>query len=278
MQKFSSNMFNILLKFLHILPRSPLFSLRNLTHQQTLITLILLILAPVLAYAQLQTSLSNSVMQLTAVTKQKKDKTLHYRIQVAYPHIASSQYASSAQKFNTMIQEDIQKRIQAFSDQVTQRRAEQTTLPHMLANNYLIINYEADSIHPNNTFIVSVRFKTETYFSGMAHPTHVHSVINYNLNTGKTLTLKEIFLPHAKYLPIIATYCEKVLQKTLPKQAFFTAGVAPTIGNYDLWNLHADGLVITFDEYQVAPYAFGPQMVTIPYSELKGLLSPMLLS
>ncbi|OGT47144.1 MAG: hypothetical protein A3E83_05150 [Gammaproteobacteria bacterium RIFCSPHIGHO2_12_FULL_41_20] len=37
MQKFSSNMFNILRKFLLILSRSPLFSLRNLNYQQTLV-------------------------------------------------------------------------------------------------------------------------------------------------------------------------------------------------------------------------------------------------
>jgi hypothetical protein len=33
-------------------------------------------------------------------------------------------------------------------------------------------------------------------------------------------------------------------------------------------------LLITFDEYQVAAYAAGPQTVVVPYSELKGLIDP----
>jgi hypothetical protein len=33
-------------------------------------------------------------------------------------------------------------------------------------------------------------------------------------------------------------------------------------------------LLITFDEYQVAPYAAGPQKVAIPYSELRALINP----
>ncbi|RIK32332.1 MAG: hypothetical protein DCC56_00555 [Anaerolineae bacterium] len=33
------------------------------------------------------------------------------------------------------------------------------------------------------------------------------------------------------------------------------------------------GFVITFDEYQVAPYAADPQTVTVPYSELKPLIN-----
>jgi hypothetical protein len=33
-------------------------------------------------------------------------------------------------------------------------------------------------------------------------------------------------------------------------------------------------LAITFDEYQVAPYAAGPQTVVVPFSELTNLLNP----
>jgi hypothetical protein len=46
------------------------------------------------------------------------------------------------------------------------------------------------------------------------------------------------------------------------------------VENYRNWNITPDGLMITFDEYQVAPYAAGPQTVTVPYSELRGLINP----
>ena len=45
----------------------------------------------------------------------------------------------------------------------------------------------------------------------------------------------------------------------------FSDGAKPTPENYAVWNVSADGLVITFNEYQVAAYAAGPQEVVIPF-------------
>ena len=42
--------------------------------------------------------------------------------------------------------------------------------------------------------------------------------------------------------------------------------------NYDSWTITKQGLKIHFDPYQVAPYAAGPQQVTIPYSALKDII------
>lgn len=236
------------------------------------IVLALLLIFPVMTLAEMQTSLTDSAVQLTAITKQEKDKTLNYRIQMAYPQISIEQFATFSQQFNKLMQNQIQQNIQRFKEHVTKNQTSQLILPKILGGNSLFINYEADSLKLNNTPIISVRFKVETYYSGMAHPTHVHSVTNYDLNTGKVLTLKELFLPDADYLTAIASYCEKTLKKSLPKNAFFNNGVKPTLTNYALWNLHPDGLFITFDEYQVAPYAFGPQTVTIPYASLSAIL------
>ena len=41
-----------------------------------------------------------------------------------------------------------------------------------------------------------------------------------------------------------------------------------------MWNFDLNNLIITFDQYQVMPYAYGPQTVTIPYYELKADLNP----
>jgi hypothetical protein len=48
----------------------------------------------------------------------------------------------------------------------------------------------------------------------------------------------------------------------------------PTPENYRNWNIATDGLMITFDEYQVAAYAAGPQTVVVPYSELQAVIDP----
>ena len=51
-------------------------------------------------------------------------------------------------------------------------------------------------------------------------------------------------------------------------------GTEPTADNFDGWNLTDQDLVITFSEYQVAPYAMGMPHVSIPFASLRTLLDP----
>ena len=51
-------------------------------------------------------------------------------------------------------------------------------------------------------------------------------------------------------------------------------GAAPELTNYDNWTITKKGLGITFDPYQVGPYAAGPQHVLVPYSALKEIIKP----
>ena len=38
----------------------------------------------------------------------------------------------------------------------------------------------------------------------------------------------------------------------------FPDGAEPRPENYQVWNFDFNGLLITFDQYQVMPYAYGP--------------------
>ncbi|MFO7584726.1 MAG: DUF3298 domain-containing protein, partial [Anaerolineales bacterium] len=49
----------------------------------------------------------------------------------------------------------------------------------------------------------------------------------------------------------------------------FSGGAEPLPENYRNWNLTYEGLLITFDEYQVAPYAAGMQQVLVPFDVLE---------
>lgn len=44
--------------------------------------------------------------------------------------------------------------------------------------------------------------------------------------------------------------------------------------NYRSWALTNDALVIYFDPYQVAAYAAGPQVVSIPLADIADVLAP----
>ena len=110
----------------------------------------------------------------------------------------------------------------------------------------------------------------EGYVSGAAHPYHFSQTVNYDLEQGKDIALIDLFLPNSDYLQTIAAYCAAQLKtRNIGFDTGFTQGADPTPDNYRNWNITADGLLITFDEYQVAAYAAGPQTVIVPYSEFK---------
>jgi len=120
----------------------------------------------------------------------------------------------------------------------------------------------------------SFKFDFAFYSSGAAHPGLNSMTLNYDLAQARELTLSDLFLPNSNYLEIIANYCKNALRQNPYADSFFLEGANPTPENYRNWNITSNGLLITFDEYQVAPYAAGPQQVTVPYSELASVINP----
>ena len=84
--------------------------------------------------------------------------------------------------------------------------------------------------------------------------------------------LDEIFLPGSNYLQKISELCKAELAARNIGFEGFSQGADPLPENYQRWNVSDQGLMITFDEYQVAAYAAGPQVVVIPFGELGGLV------
>ena len=112
--------------------------------------------------------------------------------------------------------------------------------------------------------VLSLRFSTFQYFPGTVHPSHGIEVFNYSLREARALNLEDLFTPGSAYLKTLADYCIEELQL----EDEWRKGAEPKRDNYTRWNLTRDGLLITFDEYQVAPYAAGIPEVAIPYGEL----------
>ncbi len=52
------------------------------------------------------------------------------------------------------------------------------------------------------------------------------------------------------------------------------SGASPRADNYRAVSITKKGLWVTFDPYQVAAYAAGPQHVLVPYSALKDIIKP----
>lgn len=120
----------------------------------------------------------------------------------------------------------------------------------------------------------SFKFDFSFYADTAAHPGLNSITVNYDLAHGRELTLSDLFLPNSNYLEMISNYCIAELSKQTYSDSFFLEGAKPTPENYRNWNITPDGLMITFGEYQVAPYASGPQTVIMPYHELQAVIYP----
>jgi hypothetical protein len=140
-----------------------------------------------------------------------------------------------------------------------------------LAKSFLDVRFELVS-PPGNIF--SLKFSIMVYVKGAAHPYDYTRAVTYDLEKGEDVTLARLFLRSVDYLGTISEYCLDQLKASEIGSVLSTEGVQPTLENYRNWNISAVGLVITFDEYQVAAYAAGPQIVTVPYFVLASIIDP----
>lgn len=165
--------------------------------------------------------------------------------------------------FNKQVMDMIQQEITQFKSQAKAGR-----------KNDLYIDYDTSIIRADGDYIISIRFSMQEFIAGMAHPFHFHRVINFNLNKNETITLQDLFQPNADYLDLLSKYSSFALNRRLSDKQLIAKGTAPKPENFNIWNIKPNGLLITFDEYQVAPHINGAQTVLVPFSELKRMISP----
>lgn len=66
----------------------------------------------------------------------------------------------------------------------------------------------------------------------------------------------------------------KKMDTLTPDDEWIETGAGLDEKNYQTWNITHKGLEITFNPYQVASYAEGPQVVVIPFPVLTNLIDP----
>ena len=122
--------------------------------------------------------------------------------------------------------------------------------------------------------LISLKFQILIYIQGAAHPGTRFRTVTYDLEAGSDVKLDQLFLSDSDFLRKIANYCISQLSTRDIDFEAFSEGAQPLLENYGNWNVTPDGLLITFDEYQVAAYAAGAQEVVVPYAELQSVIDP----
>ena len=212
------------------------------------------------------------------LARQIKDsnKKLRYKIDVQYPQLSGSG-SPNYEKFNQTVRSLITKKVSAFKTEMAPDPNEPPPTELESLDSDLNVGY---TIALAKDDLISVLLDVGSYSAGAAHPNSYSEVVNFDLRNGKLLKLADLFQPGSKYLQSIAAYCIADLKKQGKKAGadsmldddWVERGAAADAENYSSWTIGKKGLEITFDSYQVAAYAAGPQHVMVPYSALKDVI------
>jgi hypothetical protein len=203
---------------------------------------------------------------LTTVYYEESGSGQDYTLKTNTPLLTGSEDARLL-TFNQEMAALVQQEVEAFKQNLL-------TLPvvPIAMGSYLEITYEQVS-PPGN--LLSLKFTVSFYSDGAAHPGTYSRTLTYDLEAGAFLSLDQLFLPGVDFLGPISAFCITELATRDIAFEMFSGGANPTTDNYRNWNIAPDGLLITFDEYQVAAYAAGPQTVVVPYTQLSVIIDPV---
>jgi hypothetical protein len=216
----------------------------------------------------------SAAVRVTPKVIKEANKQKRYTVDAEYPQIEGDQRFDG---FNREARNLVTKDVAAFKAGETSGEADSGT-PDETQESSLGVGYE---IRLATDDLISIEFTESNYEAGAAHGNSATTVLNYDVKNGKKLALAELFNPKANYLSVISTYCIKDLRARAQKdkdsmidEDMMKTGAAPRADNYQACAMTKKGLWVTFDPYQVAAYAAGPQYVLVPYSALKDIIRP----
>ena len=223
--------------------------------------------------------LTQQPIEFTAVVRvvpkviRENNKEGKYTVNVEYPQIEGD---SRFDAFNQQARSMINKDIAAFKSAEGNPGEEETDLADEAQTSTLDVGY---NVRFATDDLISVEFSESQYSRGAAHGSNFTVVLNYDVKNKKKLALADLFQPKSNYLSVISAYCVKDLQDQSKKNDMLMEdqikeGAAPRADNYAAWTITRKGLWITFDPYQVAAYAAGPQHVLVLNSALKSIIKP----
>ena len=221
--------------------------------------------------------------EIVAKQIREKNKKLKYEVSAAYPQLIGVT-DPNYDRFNQTVRNLISRKVGDFKKEMTPSAEdelapdENPVIDDSLGSD-ITVNYELALAKDD---LIAIQFTVSSYSAGAAHPNSYTEVVNFDLKNGKLLKLADLFLPGSKYLETLSNFCIQELKKQAKTQGDYAAmdddwikrGAGAELTNYDNWTITKKGLGITFDPYQVAAYAAGPQNVLVPYSALKEIIKP----
>lgn len=230
-------------------------------------------------------SIGNSLIRTEEILKGDSAAANNdYELRIEYPQLKKSTTLSE-RKFNRHIKNLVNKEVRAFERYCRkERQHRKKALGFSLG-----LTYSSNIVSPK-LLCLDLRWSS---YTGYLNSDYFTTTVNYDLERGRELRLSDLFKPKSKYLELLSTVGLKVLKKTciscdcsagsrLPEGVENSAdlagfkpmkeALAPKIESFELWGLSKSGIVITFDEYEIAPGCAGIISITLPFAELSPVL------
>ncbi len=203
-------------------------------------------------------TLAEAVSQDDYVVQNKKEDTEEYNIEIYYP-------LSKYDKLNNSVNKYIEQYLNVLNEEVEEKKKNNVNqdIQYMLDinfNYYTYLNY------------ISFVFYA-TVFNGGAHPnTYIHTIV-YDKNNDNIIDIDTLIKKDKNVLDNMSKISYDELYdneriKGMGTYEMLEYGTKATKENFENFVLTADGVMIFFEKYQVAPYVSGEFTVTIPYDKL----------
>ena len=128
----------------------------------------------------------------------------------------------------------------------------------------------------NNGYLLSVLFEGSTDWSGAASQQLWVDSIMIDLSNGQVLTAENLFqleIP-TDWKEVLAEKSYGLLMERLGSEMIWDEGLLPTGENFSNMLVTQPGLLIIFDQYQVAAGVAGTPTVIIPWLEIAAIINP----
>jgi len=122
-----------------------------------------------------------------------------------------------------------------------------------------------------DSHVIVIEFDED--MSGGAHPNSEYTYINWDKKTDRLIKLEDIIRDWDKF----AVIAEKIFWKDAKSNGNSAEGYNFPDGKFELngnFQIMPEGIVFYYNAYEIAPYAYGPTRLLIPYTKIKSLLLP----
>ncbi|WP_163193813.1 DUF3298 and DUF4163 domain-containing protein [Clostridium thermarum] len=209
---------------------------------------------------------------INVVTKNIKTSNEKIKVELRIPIIQGSITPNILKHINSNFENDIME-FNSQMEQAADENAQAAKAANKKIDPYRISNIYAVTYNKNN--IISVSLIYEQYINGRSY--YIRTTYNYDINTGKSLSVADLFKPGVNGKALINTEIVKELG-TNP-QNYFPGAIQSFKGIADDQPFYIDGqdLVLFFRFNEIAPVASEIPVIRIPLSRFGDSIKPQLL-